>query len=45
MFFSIPRHLWLFRNTLEFLRWGVVSTSLNPQAGGTPHVCCSQLLI
>jgi hypothetical protein len=27
------------------LRWGVVSTSPNPQAGGPPLVCCPRLLI
>jgi hypothetical protein len=28
-----------------FLRWGVVSPMLNPQAGGPPLVGCPQLLI
>jgi hypothetical protein len=28
-----------------FVRWGVVSTSPNPQAGGPPHVGCLLLLI
>jgi len=29
----------------KFLRWGVVSTSPNPQAGGPPLVGCPRLLI
>ena len=28
-----------------FLRWGVISTSPNPQAGGPPYVGCSRLLM
>jgi len=28
-----------------FLRWGVVCTSPNPQAGGPLLVCCPRLLI
>jgi hypothetical protein len=28
--------LWLFRNTIRVLQWGVVSTSPNPQAGDHP---------
>ena len=28
-----------------FIRWGIVSTSPNPQAGGTPLVGCPRLLI
>jgi len=29
----------------QFLRWGVVNTSPNPQAGGPPLVGCPRLLI
>ena len=36
---------WLNRNMTTFLRWGVVSTSPNPQAGGPPLVRCPRLLI
>jgi hypothetical protein len=36
--------LWLFRKTMRFLRWWVVSTSPNPQAGGPPLVGWPQLL-
>ena len=36
----VPRLLRLFRNMVMFLRWGVVSTSPNPQAGGPPIVGC-----
>jgi hypothetical protein len=35
----------LFRNIIFFLRWGVVSTSPNPQAGGPPPVGCPRMLI
>jgi len=28
-----------------FLRWGVVSTSPNPQAGGPPQLGCPRLII
>jgi hypothetical protein len=38
----IPRLLTIFRN---MIKWGVVSTSLNPQAGGPPLVGCPRLLI
>ena len=41
----IPRLLWIFRNINNFLRWEVVSTSPNPQAGGPSHVGCPRLLI
>jgi len=34
-----------FRNMLDFLRWGVVSPTPDPQAGGQPRVGCPQLLI
>jgi hypothetical protein len=37
--------LWLFRNMVKFLRWGVISTSPNPQVGGPPLVSCRRLLI
>jgi hypothetical protein len=36
--------MWSFVTWLVFLRWGVVSTSLNPQAGGPPLVGCPRLL-
>jgi hypothetical protein len=36
--------LWSFVTSL-FLRWGVVSPTLNPQAGGPPLVGCPRLLI
>jgi hypothetical protein len=32
-------HLVIFRYMIHFLRWGVVSTSPNPQAGGTVRDC------
>jgi hypothetical protein len=41
----IPRLLWIFCNIINFLRWGVVSTSPNPQPGGPLLVSCLQLLI
>jgi hypothetical protein len=41
----IPRSLCMIRNIINFLRWGVVSTSPNPQAGGQPLVGCPRLLI
>jgi hypothetical protein len=41
----IPRLLEIFHNMIHFLRWGVVSTSPNPQAGGPPFVGCPWLLI
>ena len=37
--------VWYFVIWLVFLRWGVVSTSPNPQAGGPPLVGCPRLLI
>jgi hypothetical protein len=40
----IPRLFAIFR-IINFLRWGVVSTSPNPQAGGPPLVSCPWLLI
>ena len=41
-----PRHsLWIARNMMRFLLWGVISTSPNPQAGGPPLVGCPRLLI
>jgi hypothetical protein len=39
-----PRLLVYFRNRL-FLRWGVVSPTPNPQAGGPPLVSCPRLFI
>jgi hypothetical protein len=39
------RFLMNFRNRLIFLRWGVVSPTPNPQAGGPPLVGCPRLLI
>ena len=41
----VRRLLWLVRNTVKFLRWEVVSTSPNPQAGGPPIVGCPRLFI
>ena len=41
----IPMFLLIFRNTIHFLRWGVVSTSPNSQAGGPPLVGCPRLLL
>jgi hypothetical protein len=35
----------MFRNRLEFLRWGVVSPPPTPQAGGPRPVGCPRLLI
>jgi hypothetical protein len=40
-----PRLLMIFRNKLIFLRWGAVSPTLNPQAGGPPLIGCPRLLI
>ena len=40
----IPRHHVIFRNMVNFLRWGVVNTSPNPQAEGPPLVRCPRLL-
>jgi hypothetical protein len=40
-----PRLLMNFRNKLIFLRWGVVSPTPNPTAGGPPLVGCPRLLI
>jgi hypothetical protein len=40
-----PRLLMNFCNKLIFLRWGVVSPMLNPQAGGPPIVGCPWLLM
>jgi len=37
--------LWLFRNVILFLRWGIVSKSPNTQAGGPHLVGCPRLLI
>ena len=42
---QVSRSLWLVRNMILFLRWGVVSTSSNPQAVGPPLVGCPRLLI
>ena len=36
--------LWMVRNMMRFLRWGVVSTSPKPQAGGPLLVGCPRLL-
>jgi hypothetical protein len=35
----------IFRNKLFFLRWGVVSPTPNPQAGGPPLVGYLRLVI
>jgi len=35
----------MIRNMIRFLRWGVVSTSPNPQAGEPSLVGCPRLLI
>jgi hypothetical protein len=40
-----PRLFWMIRNLVIFLRWGVLSTSSNPQAGGPPLFGCPRLLI
>jgi hypothetical protein len=40
-----PRRVEKFRNNKNFLRWGVVSPTPNPQAGGPPFVGCPRLLI
>jgi hypothetical protein len=37
--------LWLFRNTMRILRWGIVSTSPNPPSWKPPPVGCPRLLI
>ena len=36
--------MWVFLN-MNVLQWGVVSISLNPQAGGPPLVGCPRLLL
>ena len=41
----IPRLLAIYLNMINFLRWGVVSTSPNYQAGGPHLVACLRLLI
>jgi hypothetical protein len=41
----VPRSLCLIRDIFNFLRWGVVSTSPNTQAGIPPPVGCPRLLI
>jgi hypothetical protein len=40
----IPRLLAIFHKIIYFLRWGVVSTSPNPEAGEPPLVGCPRLL-
>ena len=40
-----PMLTYPFRNIFKFLRWGVVGTSPNPQAGGPPPVGSPWLLI
>jgi hypothetical protein len=40
-----PRLLVIFRNKLIFFRWGVVSLTPKPQAGGPPFIGCPRLLI
>jgi hypothetical protein len=40
-----PRHCQMSRNMVIFVRWVVVSTSPNPQAGGPPLVGYPRLLI
>jgi hypothetical protein len=42
---KVPRLFVTFCNMFLFLRWGVVSPSPNPQAGGPPLVGCPRLLI
>ena len=37
--------IWIFRNMILFLRWGVFSSFLNPQAGIQPLVGCPRLFI
>ena len=41
----IPRLLWIYRNMLNLSRWGLVSISPNPQAGGPLLVGCPRMLI
>jgi hypothetical protein len=38
-------YVWTFGNKITFLRWGVVSTSPNPQDGGPPIFGCPRRLI
>jgi hypothetical protein len=40
-----PRPRKMLRDIVTFLRWGVISTSPKPQAGGPPLVRCRRLLI
>ena len=40
-----PKLFWMFRNMIKFLRWGVVSTSSNPQVGRPPLIGCPRLLV
>jgi hypothetical protein len=40
-----PRVLWQFLNTIKFIRWWVVSTQPNAQAGGPPLAVCPRLLM
>ena len=40
-----PKTCEIFRNIIKLLRWGVVTTSPNPQAGEPPLVGCPQLFI
>jgi len=40
-----PRHQFMFRNMILFLRWGVVSTSLNLHVEGPHLVGCPRLFI
>jgi hypothetical protein len=40
-----PKLCEVFCNIVKCLRWGVVSTSPNPQAGGPPLTVCLRLLI
>jgi hypothetical protein len=42
---QVPATYSLFRNIIRFLRWGVFSTSPNPQAGGPPFLGYLRLLI
>jgi hypothetical protein len=42
---AVRDFVWTFRNKIMFLRWGPVSTSPSPRAGGQPLVGCPRLLI
>jgi hypothetical protein len=40
-----PTRFETFRGNKKFLRWGVVSPTPNPQAGGSPPIGCPRLII